>query len=539
MASPAHLILWQVFWRFRWGFLSAATFLVIAIALSHLLPVKWTIQVGGGHVPAVGWLLGVSCLFVNVLLVSAFSMSGAGARSCTFAGDQFVLPVRTSALVAWPLISGGLICAGVWLINASLVFRPAGIAAPLWWPAAAAALFLATFQALAWTPFAQRWLHGVVTVAVVMTPLLVLLLGIILDIRLSEFAATMLLVSLIPVAYLAARSGVTRARRGDLYDWRAWGRFRELLARRWPAATHPFRSMSRAQLWYECRAHMIVPVFIACMLPCFLFVPALEPRDVALGWRLLSMLLISPVLVAMLSGGTLGSLVDPLSKNESSTFVLARPISSMAIVRDKLVMAALMTAAIWILFLGYISLLLLRPGFIQSIERAASSVPAWKAVGYPMLVLSLLVVFTWKTMAGTLWVGLTGRRWVATTVGLGFSGLIFVSIGIGLWIQFHPELQPAARAAVPWLLGLFLAIKLTAAAFVVYGLLHWRLTTAGGATLMVAMWLGVVISLCGLALALLPAEYALATHVIPGIAILIPFARLVGAPLALVWHRHR
>src|SRR5262249_27442962 len=124
-------------------------------------------------------------------------------------------------------------------------------------------------------------------VAVLMTPFLAaVLLFAVLDVRLSEFAATAILIALIPVAGLAACSGLERARRGDLYDWQAWGRFTESLARRRPPANHPFSSMNRAQLWYECRAHMIVPVYIACMLPCFLFVPALEPRNVALGWRL-------------------------------------------------------------------------------------------------------------------------------------------------------------------------------------------------------------------------------------------------------------
>jgi hypothetical protein len=142
-------------------------------------------------------------------------------------------------------------------------------------------------------------------------------------------------------------------------------------------------------------------------------------------------------------------------------------------------------------------------------------------------------------MVETLWIGLTGRKWVETTIAFGTAGLVFVSIGSGFWIGFHPELHAAALAAVPWLMGLLLAIKLAAAAFVVYGLLHLRLTTAVGAALMTATWLAMVVSLCALALALLPPEFAPARKVIPGIALLIPFARLVAAPLALQWNRHR
>ena len=538
MQSPGQAILWQIYWRSRWGFLAAGAFLLLAVTLSNLLPTHWTILFEDNELPAVGWLFGVTCLFINVLLIAPFSMSGEDTRNFTFAKHMFVLPVPTSALVAWPLISGCLLVAAVWWINASLVLRPTGLAAPLWWPAAALALFLATFQALAWTPFAQRWLHGVLTIAVLISPLLALLAGVALDIRPNEFAATAMLAALIPVAYAAAYQGVARARRGQFYDWRAWGRFTDWLARRRPAATHPFRSLSRAQLWYECRAHLIVPVFIACMIPCFLFIPAL-PGDAAFGWRLLGILLCAPILVAMLSGAALSSLVDPLSKQSSSSFVLVRPISSAAIVRSKLVLAAIMTAAIWILFLGYISLLFLRPDFLQSVQSVAQSVGPGKAIGYPLLVLSLLLLLTWKSIVETYWVGLTGRKWVELTFNFTLVGLIFIGAAGGLAIVLRPAWQAPTLAAVPWLIGMLLAIKLAASAFVVHGLLRWRLTTTSGAALMVAVWLAVTFSLVALALTLLPRGIAPATNIIPGIALMIPFARLAGAPLALEWNRHR
>jgi hypothetical protein len=536
---PAQAILWSIFARFRWGFAAAGAFLLAAIALVRVLPEHWTIHLGESDLPAVAWFFGISCLFVNFMLIAAFSMSGDDARNYTFARHMFVLPLRTGTLAGWPMVSGCLTVAAFWLINAGLVFRPAGIAVPLWWPAAAFALFLAVFQALAWTPFVQRWLHGAMTLIVLVSPLLVLLLMIFIDVRLNELAATAIFVALIPLAYLAARSGVARARRGEAYDWRAWGRFTAWLARRRPAASHPFRSMNRAQLWYECRAHMIVPVFILCMLPCFLFVPAMGKDDVALGWRLLGIMLGAPVLVALLAGGTLGTLVDPMSRNASSTFVLARPMTTLAIVRSKLVAAAIMTAAIWILFAGYISLLLVRPGFIESIGRVAGSVPLWKAIGYPLLVLSLLVLLTWKTMVESLWIGLAGRKWVETTVAFGLVGLVLAGAGCGLWIALHPQLHAPALAAVPWVMGLLLAMKLAAAAGVVYGLLRWRLTTTRGAALMALAWLVALCSFCALALAVLPPDLAPPSKVIPGIALFIPFARLAGAPLALQWNRCR
>ena len=147
----------------------------------------------------------------------------------------------------------------------------------------------------------------------------------------------------------------------------------------------------------------------------------------------------APVLVAMLAGGALGNLVDPLSKHETSSFVLVRPISSLSIVRGKLVMAAIMTAAIWILFLGYISLLLVRPGFIQSIQSVASSVPTWKAIGYPILVAfaarAVYVEDAWSKRSGS--ASPAGNGW-RSTIAFGSSGLVFVSVGIAVMDHFPP-----------------------------------------------------------------------------------------------------
>jgi len=543
MHSPGQAILWQISWRSRWGLLAAAAFLLVAILLAHLLPTHWKIQLGDDERPAVGWFLGVSSLFVNLILVTAFLMNGSDSKDLTFVRHMFVLPVRTRTLVAWPMASGCLTVAAVWLINACLVFRPGGIAAPLWWPAAALAVFLAAFQALCWTPFAQRWLHAVLAVVVLIMPLPVLLalaiFGEVFHIRFSEPAGTALLMGCLPIAYVAALSGVSRARRGDAYDWRAWNRFVQWLSQRRPAATHPFCSQSRAQLWYECRAHVIIPVFIACMMPCFLFVPAIEPSNIALGWRLLGILLATPLFVAVLAGGALGNLTDPFSKYEAASFVLVRPISSLSLIKTKLVTAAIVTAAIWILFLAYISVLLLRPGFPESIAGVAATVGAWKASGISVLILMLLVALTWKNMVEGLWVTLTGRKWVENATSFGLLGLLFVGIGLGIWIYFHPDVHGVAVAAVPWLVGLALMMKFAAAAVVMRGLVRSGLTGPAGASLMAATWLAVVAALCGLALYLLPGEHAAPTKVVPGIALFVPFARLAGAPLALEWNRHR
>src|SRR5262245_33060725 len=135
MNSPAQAILWQIYWRARWGFAAAVAFLVLGVVLTQLLPRHWTIRFDELDVPAVAWFCGVSCVWMNFIVMAAFSMSGADVRNLTFVCHIYVLPVRTSTLVAWPIISGCLSVMLFWLIDAIFVFRASGIVAPLWFPA--------------------------------------------------------------------------------------------------------------------------------------------------------------------------------------------------------------------------------------------------------------------------------------------------------------------------------------------------------------------------------------------------------------------
>jgi hypothetical protein len=84
-----------------------------------------------------------------------------------------------------------------------------------------------------------------------------------------------------------------------------------------------------------------------------------------------------------------------------------------------------------------------------------------------------------------------------------------------------------------------LLIKAVVAALVLRGLVLSRLIGLAAAALMVGTWLATVAALCGLALYLLPGEYAKPLNVIAGIALYVPFSQLAGAPLALEWNRHR
>src|SRR5687768_16176645 len=147
--TPGLAMMWQICRRFRWQLLGAAGYMALAIATVHVLPSHWKLATPqGDEVPVVAHFVGVSTLFVQILLVAAFAMTGNDAQTSGFTKHMFVLPVNTWALVTWPMVTGCLAAAGTYLVSALLVFRAGGIDAPLWGPAAAAAAFLASFQAV-------------------------------------------------------------------------------------------------------------------------------------------------------------------------------------------------------------------------------------------------------------------------------------------------------------------------------------------------------------------------------------------------------
>src|SRR5688572_28160979 len=146
MNTPAQAMPWYITWRSRWGLLAIVAYLLLAVTLVHTLPASLNIGVGDNNVPAVSWYLGMPCVFIMILLVAVFSMTGNDAADSGLTRHMFVLTVRTTTLVAWPMFSGCLAVAALWWITAGLVFRPGGIAAPLWLPAASIPCFWRCFR---------------------------------------------------------------------------------------------------------------------------------------------------------------------------------------------------------------------------------------------------------------------------------------------------------------------------------------------------------------------------------------------------------
>jgi hypothetical protein len=216
--------------------------------------------VGPGPNPETFASLGSMWFVMALCYLIVVSSYGAEVRLETpdsgFPPRFFLLPVRTSVLVGWPMLQGVLAAVLAWVIWDHCVLRPCGIETPFWWGAMLAAV-VATTQALMWVPFGLAWVRLPVAI-VVLTALIrapaILALA---DERFANpetvgTTLTALAAGLIPVVFLLARAGVGRARRGDSPDWlRGLGSVRRPGEPGEPLP--PFASALRAQVWYEWR----------------------------------------------------------------------------------------------------------------------------------------------------------------------------------------------------------------------------------------------------------------------------------------------
>ena len=129
MRSVAGALLWQITWPYRWWLLAAGTYLLAAIALVQMLPAELQAQFGQKVVSAIGLCLALPTTAIYLLLVVMFSLSATNLQEEGFTTRMRVLPVRTSTLVAWPMVGGCFSMMTVWWVVACLVLRPTGTAA--------------------------------------------------------------------------------------------------------------------------------------------------------------------------------------------------------------------------------------------------------------------------------------------------------------------------------------------------------------------------------------------------------------------------
>jgi hypothetical protein len=507
-------------------------YLLVAAVVAHLLPGLVRNMPGGEYfLPNAGAELALPCILIGIHLAAAFSLTGADLKERGYWRTMFVLPVRTRALVAWPMLWGSLALAFVWLFVALMIFRPTGTTVPIVWPIAALVAGMTLLQVVSWMPLAQPWLS--IVLAVPLLSILAAGAALVAILGVPEPIATAIFAALVPLHYAAGLRFVAAARRGDAFDWRLWNRLVDWLAVMRQPSEHPFRSAARAQLWFECRSHAwMLPLFTA-LLAAFVVLISLADKtpEGELPWKLFPMVLGMPPLIAAAMGVQLGQASFP--------FLATRPIPTTALVRSKLLMALVSALLAYLPVLVVGLLFLLRPGFVAAAREAVAQAGPSTSLAVAVAAIALPILLTWKGLVESLWLGLTGREWIGHVAAGVFATLIGCGALFAVWLIIQPGLRAYLLSVAPWFIGALLVIKALAAAGVLVALARARMVTWNTGVLMIGAWTLVVAGVSLSVLYLIPSGIIATSQLLAAVALLIPFARLAGAPLALEWNRHR
>lgn len=545
MRSPAAAIAWEFRRRHHWGWIAVAGYL-LALTTVRLLTFEpgQPITFDNSRSFAFAVVVPMSITFMYFLAVFSFGLMGDLAeRQSMYPARLLTLPVTTTLLAWCPMLYGTAAMTTLWLAARLLAPWPSDIHVPLVWPAVLAAAILAWTQALTWMPY------GLPGARVIVSVFLLVMIDVIaipaVHYEVPEPFMVALLAPHLPIAYLVARSGVARARRGEVPDWRdsfAWiGRMRNL-ARREQAR---FSSPAHAQVWFEWRRFgRSLPTLVSILLPFeLLLLAAFSDTPSVVRATLLAVLLTPPFLAAFVAATASRSSAEGRDSYELTPFMATRPLTSARLVSAKLIAAVLSTLAAWLVALVAIPIALRLSDtswiVVDDVRRIVEIFGSPRAIAIGLLAAAALVASTWKQLVHSLYIGMSGRAWLvkgSVFVTLAALTLLFV---LAPWVMARRWVIAEILNALPWVLAILVFCKMIAVAWIVLRLHDRRLVSDRALVVGAASWDVAVLALYGLFLWLVPAVlfriYALAL-----VAILaIPLARLSASPLALSWNRHR
>jgi hypothetical protein len=473
----------------------------------------------------------LTATFIYFLAVFSFGLSGdLAARQSIYPARMFTLPVTTAALAGLPMLYGTTATAILWFATRLLGVWQSGVAVPIFWPALLAASLLAWTQALTWMPYALPGLRVIVTI--VWLAMIDAAVMVALQFKAPESVMLAILAPHVPLAYLAARFAVARARRGDIPDWR--GVFR--LESAPPRLRKSFSSPARAQTWFEWRLHgRSLPSLVAILLPFELALLLVFRDTPVLIFETLIFVLLTPAFMAAFVSATVSSGVTP--------FITTRPLTSAALIAAKLKVTIWSTLVAWLLVVVAIPLALRLSGtwpmVIEHVRQFIEIVEMPRAIAWALLAFSLLLASTWKQLVQSLYIGMSGREWLAKASV--FLALAFLSVIVPLahWIITDRVMMAALWNTLPWILAVLVCLKISAAVWIAARLHDNRLLAGRTLVLGAICWDVAVLALYGLLAWLTPALLFPRYFLVLVAILAIPLARLSAAPLALAWNRHR
>ena len=546
MRSAGAAFAWEFRQRLRWGLIALGVYFVV-LATFQFLILGPRSPIHPLHSMTFAFTVNVPLASAFLYFLAVFSYGLAGdltARHSLYPARMFTLPVSTAALAGWPMLYGTLTLAGLWVAAALLALRPSGVPAPLVWPALFCAAFIAWLQVFAWMPYGLPGMRMIVAVLWLTTIDAVVFAA--MELQLRESLMVLIMAPQIPLAYLAARYAVGRARCGDTPDWRGvfsrLGRIADILPRR----RGGFPSAARAQAWFEWRQHgRSLPAWVAIVAPLevlFLYLVRHEPP--VLTKIVLAFLLLTPPFLAAFVAVTVGRSSPDVSDAYGLTpFAATRPLSTAALVGAKLRMALASTLFAWLLVLVAIPLGVTVSGRWPVVFEEARGwtefFGAPRAVVLALLGLLGLLATTWKQLVQGLSIGLTGREGIIkSSVLVRLSWLVL----IGLFVYKY-NLSRGLRVflwnALTWLPLVPAFFKVCAAAWIATRLHRDRRANDRVLVAGAAAWLAGVLAVYGVfhwmfGTPLIADSFKLALAILA-----VPVVRPSAVLLALASNRHR
>jgi polyhydroxybutyrate depolymerase len=546
MRSAAAAFAWEFRRRLRWGLIALGVYLaVLALFQFVIFGPRSPIHPLREMTFAFTVLVPLSFAFLYFLAVFSYGLAGdLTARHSLYPARMFTLPVSTAALAGWPMLYGTTTLAGLWVAAALIALWPTGVPAPLVWPALFAAAFIAWLQVFAWMPYGLPGLRMIVAVLWLTTIDAVVFTAI--EVQVRESLMIVILAPLVPLAYVAARYAVGRARCGDTPDWRGvfarLGRIADVL----PRPRGRFPSAARAQAWLEWREHgRSLPAWVAILVPfevLFLYIVRHEPP--VLTMIALVVLLLTPPFLAAFVAVTVGrSNPDASNAYGLAPFVATRPLSTAALVVAKLRMALASTLFAWLLVLVAIPLGLTVSGRWPVVMEEARGLTEFfgapRAVVITVLCLLGLLATTWKQLVQGLSIGLTGREGlVKSSVLIRLSSLVLIGLLAHL-LNVSRDARIFLWNAVPWILAVPVFFKMCAAAWIATRLHRDRLLGDRALVTGAAAWLAAVLALYGVLAWILDTPHIGHFFLVLLAILAVPLARPSAVLLALASNRHR
>jgi hypothetical protein len=166
--------------------------------------------------------------------------------------------------------------------------------------------------------------------------------------------------------------------------------------------------------------------------------------------------------------------------------------------------------------------------------------PAWRVAATFLLVVVVPVLLTWRLLVDNLWIGLTGRVWIFRGSLLAFGiGLTFASVVLAELISKKSDLFEQIRAGLVWWASGAVLLKLLVTGGLVRAILRRGLLKPATLVRGLGLWLLVTAGLFVLAWAAVRPDWVPVSWLALGAVLCVPLARIVAAPLALAWNRHR